>query len=502
MTALELILVILPSVALFAYVLITRSMQRKAPQTDDVAQSQLADIIALNSEKTRLETEKSALLAQCEQQTVQLGQATQSLEGVREQLATARIEQAKAQDAITMLKEQAVQQQEVHQAAKTELADLNQKYHTLHLEKTTLETEYNILKDKQQEVKKEIENMQAQSKLQFEKIANEILEEKSTKFTETNRVNLRNLLEPLDKSIGEFRQNINDNLSKETEQRTRVEEQIKKVMEQTTLVSQQANNLASALKTNNKTMGNWGESILETILENSGLIKGQHYETQKGYIDEDNVRKIPDVIVTMPDKRKVVIDSKVSLVDYDRYFTVESDAEKLHCLKQHIASVRAHVDGLSKKSYDDIRQSLDFTMMFIPIESAYLLAMQNDPELWNYAYKKRILIISATTLISSLKIISDLWRKDKQNKSAEKIIVECESMYKKMLIFLDTFEKVGRNISTAKDSYDTAFNQLKQGKGNLIGKAQKLVELGIKTDRQLPPAYEEYDTDPIDEQNQ
>ncbi len=204
----------------------------------------------------------------------------------------------------------------------------------------------------------------------------------------------------------------------------------------------------------------------------------------------------------MPDKRKVVIDSKVSLVDYDRYFTVESDAEKLHCLKQHIASVRAHVDGLSKKSYDDIRQSLDFTMMFIPIESAYLLAMQNDPELWNYAYKKRILIISATTLISSLKIISDLWRKDKQNKSAEKIIVECESMYKKMLIFLDTFEKVGRNISTAKDSYDTAFNQLKQGKGNLIGKAQKLVELGIKTDRQLPPAYEEYDTDPIDEQNQ
>ncbi|MEA4968606.1 MAG: DNA recombination protein RmuC, partial [Bacteroidaceae bacterium] len=246
---------------------------------------------------------------------------------------------------------------------------------------SALKAENNNIKEKQQELKREFEEMQKSAKLEFEKAANLILEEKTNKFTETNKVSIETLLKPLDNSIKEFRENVNKNLTEETKQRSSLEAEIKKVLEQTNLVSEQANNLASALKGENKKAGNWGENVLETILQNTGLIKGEHYITQDVHYNEEDKKIIPDVIVNLPDDRKVIIDSKVSLVNYDNYFSAETEEVQNQELTKHIASVRQHVIELSQKKYDDIKGSLGFVMMFVPIESAYLLAMQNDREL-------------------------------------------------------------------------------------------------------------------------
>ena len=487
----EIIIILFIVVITVVLFFLFRTMNVKNKNNDSAAQ--IENVLQLTAEKAKLEAEKQSL----EQQKADFCKKQDDLEkeknDLRNELNALKIEHAQKVDSLHLQNEESALRQEKIEQLTIENKQLTAEYNVLNIAKSKLETVNKSLLEKQDEVKKEIENLQAQSKLQFEKIANEILEEKAQKFTETNRLNIKSILEPLDKSIDDFRKNINDNLSKETEQRTRVEEQIKKVMEQTSVVSEQANNLASALKSNNKTMGNWGENILETILENSGLIKDEHYATQKSYSDDDNVKKIPDVLVYMPDNRVVIIDSKVSLVDYERYFSVDSEEEKKVHLEKHIQSIKNHVVGLSGKKYDDIAEALDFTMMFIPVESAYLLAMQDDPQLWNFAYNKRILLVSATTLISSLKIISDLWRKDKQNKYAAQIVSESEKMYSKLVGFLETFEKIGKSINTSKDSYDNAFNQLKTGRGNLIGRANKLVELGVKADKKIPASFNDFD---------
>ncbi len=468
-----------------------RNIAAKNAQSD--SGKTMDNVLQLTAEKAKLEADKQNLETEAGKLHQKQKEQLDEIASLRNAVSELKIENAQKSDSLKLSTEELAGKQERFDKLQGEYEKTVANYNALNIEKSKLETINKSLTETQNEVKKEIENLQAQSKLQFEKIASEILDEKTTKFTETNRQNLKSILEPLDKSIDDFRKNINDNLNKETEQRTRVEEQIKKVMEQTSVVSEQANNLASALKSNNKTMGNWGENILETILENSGLVKGEHYATQKAYTDDDDKKKVPDVLVYMPDNRVVIIDSKVSLVDYERYFSVDSEEEKKIHLDKHLQSIKNHVVGLSSKKYDDITEALDFTMMFIPVESAYLLAMQADPQLWNFAYNKRILLVSATTLISSLKIISDLWRKDKQNKYAVQIVSESEKMYSKLVGFLETFEKIGKSLNTSKDSYDNAFNQLKSGRGNVISKAQKLIELGVKAEKQLPVSFRNFD---------
>lgn len=358
---------------------------------------------------------------------------------------------------------------------------------------SSLQARLDALQEKQKDIKREFEELQKNAKLEFEKTANEILNEKSSKFTETNKINIESLLKPLDTSIKEFRENVNKNLTEETKQRTSLEAEIKKIMEQTNLVSEQANNLASALKGENKKAGNWGERVLETILQNSGLEKDIHYFTQDVSYNEENKKIIPDVIVILPNKRKVIIDSKVSLVAYDNYFSSETEEKQNNELTKHIASLRQHINELSQKKYEEIKGSLDFVMMFVPIESAFLIAMQNDRELWDFAFKKKIILVSSTTLISSLKIFEQLWRTDKLNKNYEKIIDDAGKMYDKFMLFLETFKDVGERINRADETYKKALNQLKEGRGNLIKQAQDIRVLGIKTLKSLPDIYEDYD---------
>ncbi len=342
----------------------------------------------------------------------------------------------------------------------------------------------------------ELLNMRNQLNKDFQVLANQILEEKTQRFTTTNKENIEAILKPLNEKLVEFKSKVEETYDKESKQRFSLEERIRELVALNNQISTDANNLTKALKGNNKIQGNWGEMILESILEKSGLKKGEEYYVQETIKDEfgrtiqsnEGNRMQPDIIVSYPGGRKIVIDSKVSLTAYVRYIEAETDEEKAVAEKEHILSVKQHIDELSKKSYQDYIESLDFVMMFIPTEPAYILAMQLDSNLWDYAYKKRILLISPTNLIASLKVVADLWKREYQSRNAQEIAKRGAMLYDKFVAFVDTLQDVGKNIERSQKSYDRAFSQLKDGNGNLIRQAEMLKELGIKSKKELPNA--------------
>ena len=334
--------------------------------------------------------------------------------------------------------------------------------------------------------KTEIEALQKTAHLQFEKIANQLFEEKSLKFTETNKVNIETLLNPLKEDIKTFKIKVEETYDKESKQRFSLEEKVKDLIEQTNKVSAEANNLATALKGKPQKRGNWGEMILERILESSGLTKDREYFIQQSMKDEEGAVLRPDVKINLPDERMIIIDSKVSLVAYDKYIATENTDEQKRLLSEHLKSTYNHIDELSSKRYDDLETSLDFTMMFIPVEPAYLVAIQGDSDLWAYAYSKRILLVSPTNLIACLKLISDLWKREWQNKNAMEIVKKGETLYEKLIGFTNTFTEIGTGIKLSLEKYDKALKQLNTGKGNLVNQAVQLKNLGLKSDKKIP----------------
>lgn len=340
----------------------------------------------------------------------------------------------------------------------------------------------------------ELLNTKEELKKDFQILANQILEEKSSKFTDLNKLNLESILSPLNEKLSEFKTKVEETYDKESKQRFSLEERIRELVSLNHQISEDANNLTKALKGNNKVQGNWGEMILETILEKSGLKKGEEYYTQEFLTNESGERIFndqnkamqPDVIVVYPGGRKIIIDSKVSLTGYIRYVESENDQEKLMGEKEHITSIKKHIDELSIKAYQDYIESLDFVMMFIPNEPAYILAMQLDLGLWDYAYKRRILLISPTNLIASLKVVSDLWKREYQSRNAQEIAKRGSILYDKFAGFVDTVQDIGKGIERTQKSYDKAMSQLKEGNGNLIRQAEMLKELGVKSQKELP----------------
>jgi len=342
------------------------------------------------------------------------------------------------------------------------------------------------LTDKLASQKTEVEELQKTAHLQFEKIANKLFEEKSVKFTETNKTNIDILLTPLKEDINKFKTKVEETYDKESKQRFSLEEKVKDLIEQTNKVSAEANNLAAALKGKPQKRGIWGEMILERILESSGLTKDREYFIQQSIKDEDGSNLRPDVIVKLPDERDIIIDSKVSLVAYDKFIASENPDEQKIFLTEHIKATYDHIEQLSQKKYDDLKTSFGSTMMFVPIEPAFLLALQGDSDLWAYAYSKRILLVSPTNLIACLKLISDLWRREWQNKNAQQIVAAGEALYEKFIGFTQTFEDVGKSIKTSQDKYDKALGQFKDGRGNLVNQAVRLKNLGLKSDKKIP----------------
>ncbi len=346
--------------------------------------------------------------------------------------------------------------------------------------------------DKLNTQKIEIEDLQKTAHTEFKNIANEILKEKTAEFTKTNNENIATLLQPFKEDVTAFRKKVEE----ETKERFSLGDKVKDLIEQTNKVSLEANNLASALKGQTKKQGNWGEMILERILEFSGLTKGREYYTQQTIKDDDGNNLRPDVIVNLPDERVIVIDSKVSLNAYERFSSTEVEEEQKQYLSEHLVSLYKHIDDLSSKNYDNLQNSLDYTMMFIPIEPAFLAAVQSDSDLWNYAYSKKIILISPTNLIACLKIISDLWKREKQSRNNREIVKRGELLYTKLVNFLTTFDEVGRHIAKTQAAYTTAINQMKTGRGHLIGQALKLKELGdFKSNQEIPASMLPLDFD-------
>lgn len=343
--------------------------------------------------------------------------------------------------------------------------------------------------------KDEIQDIWQVSHLEFTNIANRLLEEKSQKFTASNKENIENLLLPLKNDIDSFKAKVEETYDKESKERFSLQNEVKNLIEQTDKVSSEANNLAIALKGQAKTQGNWGEMILERILEVNGLVRGREYDVQHAIKNEDGDQQFLDVIVHLPDNRKLIIDSKVTLRAYDLYCASETEEERSRHLKDHIQALTTHIDQLSRKKYDEMEESPDFVMLFVSIEPAYLTAIQNDSQLWARAYAKKILLISPTNLMAAVKLVSDLWKRDNQSKNALEIAQQGEKLYDKFVGFLNSMEDIGNHISKTQDAYNKAVGQLKQGRGNLIRQAEKLKQLGVKSQKNLPSTMMNYDID-------
>jgi len=347
--------------------------------------------------------------------------------------------------------------------------------------------EFLSLQEKLQEQKKEIESMHEKLQIQFKNLANEILDEKTKKFTDQNKTNLNDILSPFKEKIVEFEKKVEQTNKESIERNSALKEQISGLKELNQQITKEAENLTKALKGESKSQGNWGEFILESILEKSGLNKGEQYEVQVSMTNEEGKRLQPDVIVKLPEQKNIIIDSKVSLTAYEKYVNAESELERESEIKNHLISIRAHIKGLSEKSYQSIYEigSLDFVLLFMPIEPAFGLAVQNDPELFNDAYEKNIVIVSPTTLIATLRTIASIWRQENQNRNALEIARQGGQLYDKFVSFSDDLIKVGENLNTTKKNYDQAMNKLSTGKGNLVSRTDKLKELGAKATKSV-----------------
>jgi len=338
------------------------------------------------------------------------------------------------------------------------------------------------------EHKKEVEELQKKFTTEFENLANKILEEKTGKFTEQNKTNLDAILKPLQEKIKDFEKRVEETHKKDIEDRASIQERIKNLVESSNKISEEANNLTKALKGESKTQGNWGELILENILERSGLVKDREYFVQQSFRAEDGNRFQPDVVVKYPGDRSVVIDSKVSLVAYERFITANDEKDKERALNEHLLSIKNHIRGLGDKNYQDLYQlkTLDFVMLFLPIEPAYLIAIQKEPDLWNFAYDKRILLISPTNLIAALKMIASIWRQEYQSQNVLEIAQQSGALYDKFVGLVDDLQDIGNKLESTRKAHDSAMNKLSTGKGNLLGRVESIKKLGAQTKKDLP----------------
>ncbi len=344
-------------------------------------------------------------------------------------------------------------------------------------------------------LKTELENVHKKYTLEFENIANKILDEKSKKFTDQNKVNLELILNPLKEKIKDFENKVEKAYKTESDERITLKAEIKNLIDLNKQVSEEANNLAKALKGENKLQGNWGELILEKVLERSGLLKDQEYIMQYSTNNEEGKRIQPDAVIMLPDNKHIIVDSKVSLIGYEAYVNASTTEDKERFIKEHITSVRNHIKSLSEKSYQSSSSfnTPDFVLLFIPIESSFSIAIQADQEIFNYAWDKKIVVVSPSTLLATLRTIASIWKQERQTRNAIEIAKQSGALYDKFVGFIDDMDKIGKSIDASKNAYDNAINKLHKGSGNLVKRAQEIEKLGAKTTKQIPVKFTEND---------
>lgn len=350
------------------------------------------------------------------------------------------------------------------------------------------ETQLQLERSQHEEKLKMLQQAREQMSHEFRNLANEILEQKGAAFTERNRVNLQAILSPLSEKIHLFEKKVEETYDKESKQRFSLQQEIQSLQELNNRISEDALNLTRALKGESKTQGTWGEVVLERVLERSGLRKGSEYEVQLSLRTEEGRNRQPDVVVHLPEGKDVIIDAKVSLSAYERYSSESEDNLRADHLKQHLQSIRNHVKQLSDKDYQHLRgiQSLDFVILFLPVEAAFTLAIQEDSQLFTEAFEKNIMLVGPSTLLATLRTIQNIWRYEHQNRNALDIAARAGRLYDKFVAFAEELENIGRYLGQTQRSYETARNRLVSGSGNLVGQAEKLKKLGARASKQLP----------------
>jgi DNA recombination protein RmuC len=425
---------------------ITADMQETSAAQDDHIQRLQTEVGRLNVAKAALDVQVQEKERQLEKAESQTALRTRQIETLQEQAS--------------QLKSQAAEMRILLDKERTEAA-----------EKIAL-----------------LNEARAQLKIEFQNLAQQIFEEKSRTFAEQNRTNIDHLIRPLRDQIGDFKKRVEDVYDKESRDRTALQTEIHHLKELNRQISKEALNLTRALKGDSKARGNWGEVILERVLEASGLVKGREYDVQVSLKDAKGKRYQPDVIVRLPEEKDVVVDAKVSLKAYEAYFSAEDSKEKEDALKAHIDSMRTHINALAAKQYDDLEgvRSLDFVLMFVPIEAAFLAAVDRDRELFSEAFEKNIMVVSPSTLLVTLRTIESIWRNEYQNRHALEIAKKAGGLYNKFVGFVDALEEVGQQLDKAKTAYQTAHDRLVHGRGNLVRRAQELKQLGVKAKKELP----------------
>ena len=374
--------------------------------------------------------------------------------------------------------------QETLQQKERVIIDLNK-------EVAAIETQNINLEEKLQTQKQEIQQLHQQLQLQFENIANRLLEEKSQRFTAQNQQQIGQILSPLQERIKDFETTMQQRFTEETKERASLKTEIAQLQQLNTQLSTDANNLVNALRGDNKTQGNWGELQLETLLERAGLQKGIHFDTQKTLFDGENNQKRPDFIIQLPEDKQLVLDSKVSLVAYERYFSENDPIRKNQSLKEHCQSLRQHIKELGAKNYPNLYgiQTPDYVLLFVPIEPALSLALQHDPNLFNEALDRNIVLVSTSTLLATLRTVSFIWKQERQKQNVLEIARQSGLLYDKFVAFAEDLKEIGTRLNSAQKAYQSAFNKLSDStrKGDtLVGRAEHIRLLGAKTNKQLP----------------
>lgn len=347
-------------------------------------------------------------------------------------------------------------------------------------------------------LKSELENVHKKYTTEFENIANRILDEKAQKFTEQNKTNMDVILNPLKDNIKRFEEQVQKAYKSESDERITLKTEIKNLVDLNKQISEEANNLTKALKGENKTQGNWGELILEKVMERSGLVKDQEYRLQYSTSNDQGKRIQPDAVIMLPDNKHIIVDAKVSLIAYEAFVNSVSDDERSVLIKDHLLSVRTHVKSLSEKNYPTSTDfnTPDFVLLFIPIESSFSVAVQADQELFNFAWDKKIVIVSPSTLLATLRTIASVWKQERQTKNAIEIAKQSGALYDKFVGFVEDMDKIGKSIDASRIAYDGAINKLHKGSGNLVKRAQEIQKLGAKTTKQISSKFIENDEPP------